>query len=765
MSDEAPSESETTSDAPGEASSSFELPEWVEESMFRDFLGALPPVLEEVEAAALAMGESEDEEKLAEIKRRVHTLKGEAYVLGLDHLGDACHGLETYLEECAPPQRSDAVLVMIDWTRVGVEHWASLQHPPEPAEVMLERLGSPPDSTQAVPDAPAEGNDRAALPEIDEAMAEIAIEFVSESLDGLAHCDTILLGAGDDPLDPEQIDAVFRAFHTLKGVAGFLELDAHQTLAHEAETVLNLARDKKIDLIGEHLDLALDATAALRKMVEELKAALDGGEPTVSRYSAVVRRCQELTAKVNAAQADNRASAEDESAEEERVEGVQSAPRHEAPAPSAPAPQAPFSAPAHPETAPPPSSSKKAPKRQAAQVKETVRVDLDRVDHLVEMVGELVIIHSMLQHDPALASITSGAVRNHMSQLAKISRDLQDMGMRMRMVPVRGVFQKMARMVRDLARKSGKEIEFIQDGESTEMDRSMVERLSDPLVHMIRNAVDHGIEPPADREAAGKPRRASIQLRAYYVGNSIAVEIVDDGRGLNKERILARARERGIVKENDQLSDQDIYQLIFAPGFSTAEQVTELSGRGVGMDVVVRNIEAMRGRISISTQPGKGTTFTMVMPLTLAIIDGMLIRSGNERFIIPTLSIVESVRPTSHQLLEYVGKVKLLRLRGQTLPLFNLGELLDIPGSEREASEALAVVVECAGRTAAIVVDEVITQQQVVIKSLGPDFENARHLSGAAILSDGRVGLILNPDGLADLADGLYPAKQRAGAA
>jgi two-component system chemotaxis sensor kinase CheA len=339
-------------------------------------------------------------------------------------------------------------------------------------------------------------------------------------------------------------------------------------------------------------------------------------------------------------------------------------------------------------------------------------------------------------------------VRNCLAQLAKVTRDLQDVGMRMRMVPVAGVFQKMARMVRDLSRKSGKQVRLVTSGESTEMDRSMVEQIADPLVHMIRNAMDHGIEAPEGRAAAGKPEVGTVRLSAYHEGGSVVIEVTDDGRGLNRKRIVEKAVEKGLISSADGMSEAEIDALIFAPGFSTAAQVTEISGRGVGMDVVKRNIEGMRGRCLISSTLGEGTRFKMVLPLTLAIIDGMLVASGEERYIVPTLSIVESIQPDRSMLVTLAGRAEMINLRGEILPLVRLDRLFRLEGGKQDPTEALVVVVEGVGRRFGVVVDEVVAQQQVVIKTMGAGLAETPFVSGAAILSDGRVGLILNVEEL-----------------
>jgi two-component system chemotaxis sensor kinase CheA len=359
------------------------------------------------------------------------------------------------------------------------------------------------------------------------------------------------------------------------------------------------------------------------------------------------------------------------------------------------------------------------------------------------------VVEAMVGNAPEIAKSASARVRNCLSQLAKVTRDLQDVGMRMRMVPVASVFQKMARMSHDLSRKSGKPLRLVLAGETTEMDRSMVEQIADPLLHMIRNAVDHGIEPPDQRRRAGKPEEGTIRLSAYHEGGSIVIELADDGHGLDRDAILAKARAQGLLDPNDTPSESDIHRLIFAPGFSTAQQVTEVSGRGVGMDVVKRNLEAMHGRVTISTTPGQGTTFKMLLPLTLAIIDGMMVACGQDRYLIPTLSVVESVRPSQGMLVTFAGQVEMINLRGQILPLLRLARLFNISDAQSDPTQAIVVIIEGVGRRLGLLVDEVVTQQQVVIKSLGQGLGPTRFLSGAAILADGRVGLIINVEEIA----------------
>jgi two-component system chemotaxis sensor kinase CheA len=382
----------------------------------------------------------------------------------------------------------------------------------------------------------------------------------------------------------------------------------------------------------------------------------------------------------------------------------------------------------------------------AIALKETVKVDATRLDRLLDAIGELVIAESMVLGSPELKRSLSPALVQKIGQLDKITRELQEMGTSLRMVPVRPTFQKMQRLVRDLSKNSGKAVDFVVEGEETELDKTVVEKISDPLVHMLRKSLDHGIESdPEERVRAGKPRTAKVRLSAFQKGGNVCIEITDDGRGLNRDVILAKARERGLWREEAPPSDKEIFGFIFEAGFSTAKQVTELSGRGVGMDVVKRNIESLRGRIDIQSRPGQGTTFSIWLPLSLAIIDGMVVRIGEDRFIFPTLSIVCIATPAPEAIHTVQGQGEMLRLQEELIPIYPLHGLLcgDHSGERR-----LLVVAEGEGRKAAFPVDELLDQQQIVIKKLEESFPPIPGISGGAILTDGRVGLILDVDAL-----------------
>jgi two-component system chemotaxis sensor kinase CheA len=591
----------------------------------------------------------------------------------------------------------------------------------------------PPPPPKAKP-AAAKIPPRPALPTIgDERVItdkdrEMAFEFVGEATGHLESAEASLLRLEEDPTDIDQVNSVFRAFHTLKGVAGFLELKQIGALAHVAETLLDLARKGKIQLRDSVLDVVLEAQAVMGNMVTavDVAAKTETAPAIQSGLSNLIQRL-DAAARGESTAAPSLATAQQES---DRPAATETTPATAV----TPAVAAPGTA----------SSNANNPTNEGF-----VKVSTTRLDALINAVGELVISQSMVTQDlGAVALIGDQRLTRNLSHLGKITRGLQELSMSMRMVPIAAVFQKMARLARDTSRKAGKEIEFIQVGGETELDRNVVEAISDPLVHMVRNSVDHGLEGPEDREKAGKPRLGKVILKAFHQSGNVVVEITDDGRGLNKERIVQKAIAAGIVKEGQDLTDQQIFHLIFHPGLSTAEKITDISGRGVGMDVVRKNVEALRGRIEIASTPGKGSTFTVRLPLTLAVIDGLVVRVGDQRFIIPITSIEQSLRPTQAQLSTVQGKGELCMVRNRLLPIVRLHKLFHVEPKTADPTQSLVVIVQEGSSNCCLLVDEVVGQQQVVIKSVGKEIGTLPGIAGCAILGDGNVSLILDVAGI-----------------
>jgi two-component system chemotaxis sensor kinase CheA len=399
-------------------------------------------------------------------------------------------------------------------------------------------------------------------------------------------------------------------------------------------------------------------------------------------------------------------------------------------------------------------------KKSSAKASSSIRVDTTKIDTLINMVGEVVITQSMLGLIGENFSMDQlPQLKRGLSQLERHIRDMQQSVMNIRMVPISFVFSRFPRLVHDISTKLGKKIELKLAGENTEVDKAVVELISDPLVHLIRNSLDHGIEMPAGRIAAGKPETGTIELNAYHRGGHIVIEIIDDGRGLDRKKLIAKAVEKGLIDENSVLGDKQAFELIFMPGLSTAENVTDISGRGVGMDVVRRNIQSLGGNIEIISDLGKGTTISVHLPLTLAIIDGQSVAVGDETYIVPLVSIKESINITENMLNKIAGRGETFRLRNQYIPIIRLHEIFNVPPkNQSKTAEGIIVVVERQGLLCGLFVDELLGPQQVVVKSLEANYRRVEGVSGATILGDGSVALILDVPGLVRFSNRQSPA-------
>lgn len=412
---------------------------------------------------------------------------------------------------------------------------------------------------------------------------------------------------------------------------------------------------------------------------------------------------------------------------------------------------------AHPAVQEPRAPAGGAPEARSDHGIGSIRVGVDKIDLLMNMVGELVITQSMLgviDDESRLDSRRVAQLREGLGLLARNTRSLQESVMRLRSVPISVVFNRFPRLVHDLAQQLGKRVELKVNGQATEIDKTVVEKLGDPLVHLVRNSLDHGLESPEVRRAAGKPETGVVQISAYHHGGDVVVEVRDDGRGIDQELVIARARKLGLLGETESAPVNAIREFIFAPGFSTAEKVTDVSGRGVGMDVVRRNVRALGGDVLVETAVGKGTTITMRLPLTLAIIDGQLIRVGSHAYVVPLLSIIESVQVDPKRVSKFQGKRDLYRLRDKLIPMIELGQVLGLQSCTR-CDESLMMIVEADNAPVGLLVDELLAQQQVVVKSLETNYDRVAGLSGATILGDGSVALILDTTAIGRLVRGV----------
>jgi two-component system chemotaxis sensor kinase CheA len=542
---------------------------------------------------------------------------------------------------------------------------------------------------------------------------ELVGDFVLEAREHLQTVESGLLVLEKEPSNPDTLHAVFRSFHTIKGLAGFLEFPNIQALAHEVETILDLARTAKLVMTPNLIDLTLESADYVGKEVNRIEEELHGQVPRESLDPGT------LLVRVRAVIAGDHASGSQVS---DAVPAVEEA-----------KPDVVRDAEADPRA-----------KRGGATDSPAIRVDTAKLDYLLDMVGEMVIAEAMVRLDPELSGTKNTRLQRNLNQLRRVTEAVQKVAMATRLLPVGQLFQRVNRLVRDTARKAGKIAEVELVGEDTQLDKTIIEELADPIMHMVRNSIDHGIESPADRVKAGKPQAGRIQLKAYRQADHIQIEIVDDGRGLNKDRILAKARERGLIGEAVHLADSEIFQLIFEPGFSTAEKVTDISGRGVGMDVVKRQIQKLRGKIDIQSTPGLGTTFYLKLPLTLAIVEGLVVGVGRERYVLPISSVQEMFRPVEGQVSTVQGRGEMVMVRNQLLPLIRLHRSFGVRPKHEDTARSLLIVSETEGKRFVLMVDEFIGKQEVVIKSLGESLKNTTGIAGGAILGDGRVGLILD---------------------
>lgn len=581
--------------------------------------------------------------------------------------------------------------------------------------------------------------------------ADIINEFIAESNEYLEDAESALLQLENNPADMEAINVVFRAFHTIKGTSGFLQLTLCSGFAHVAESFFSRIRDGEITCAGYNADLSLKSIDMVKSLIHSVEKAL-AGQP-LSKPAQYDQLIEALSANEPSAGTPLEKVVMETVAEEKQESATSPVTTRPVETPRVQekiATQNVEIALAKNEKSPLKAVSTDA--GSTAGVDPFVRVRTDRLDDLIEMVGELVIAQSMISQDFIVLDEKNPDFTRKVIHAAKIVRELQDLSLSMRMIPLSSTFQKMSRLVRDLSSKTNKKVNFIQQGEDTEIDRKMVELIKDPIIHMLRNAMDHGLESAQDREQKGKSVVGTIKMSAYHSGGSVMIKIEDDGRGLNREKIVKKALEKGIIENDKNLNDNEVYNLIFAPGFSTADKVTDVSGRGVGLDVVKKNIEQLHGRIDIDTVPGMGCTFTLSFPLTIAIIDGMLVKISDEFYIIPIIDIQMSLQPDPKVLFSVARRGEMVMYQDSLIPIFRLYQLFEIENAITDPTQGLLVIIGDGDKRCALLVDQLMGQQQVVTKSLGEDMQNAKGISGGAILGDGRVGLILDTSDLITLA-------------
>ncbi len=577
-------------------------------------------------------------------------------------------------------------------------------------------------------------------------------DFIIEGLEYINEIEVNILNLEQDPENKEYVNTIFRPFHSIKGVASFLNLANIRDLAHNLENLLDKVRNSELSVTPQVIDIILDGADALKAMIGQVQDRLEGKAVTaldidIPALETRIKSAQEgkyqqgEPKKIGAILVDDGLISED--ILEEALEVAKKPPEKK------------IGEVLIAEGKVTPKQVSQALRKQTTQVVDTtsIRVDTRKLDDLIDTVGELVINQSMIRQHPFIQSNADRKFLRDISQLASITSELQRTSMSLRMITIKQTFQRMSRLVRDLSKSAGKLVNVVTVGEDTEIDRNMVEEIYNPLVHLVRNAVDHGIGTPEDRIKAGKRETGTIQLKAHHKGGNILIEISDDGKGLNKEKILKKALANGTVDSDANLSDQDIYRLILLPGLSTAEKVTDVSGRGVGMDVVKQAVDKLRGKIEINSQLGAGTTFVTSFPLTLAIIDGMIVRVGREKYVVPTAAIRRLLRPDKESYNSVIGRGEVINVMGNILPLVRLHDLFEIDPDHRNPWEGTIVVVDGENRSKCLLVDEIIGQEEVVIKGLSESLRQVKGVSGGAILGDGNIGLILDPEGLFELSE------------
>lgn len=541
-----------------------------------------------------------------------------------------------------------------------------------------------------------------------DAEKDIIRDFISESRENIESAEEALLKLETNPHDKESINKVFRCFHTIKGTSSFIGLSFISEFAHHVENLLVKIRDGKIPFTKGCADISLKSIDTIKLLLNDVERALDDSSFNIKKpkdYDYIIEKLQKPEELIK--------DFKEESTTQNNINESET------------------------------TKNQEQLKNHDEQLEEkTIRVKIEKLDRLIDTIGEMSITFSMI-----LQSIEES--KNHdmikkAHQLEKIVRELQELGMSMRMVPIKNMFNKMQRLARDLSRKMNKEIILKISGEDTEIDRNMINAVEEMLVHMVRNSIDHGIEPSDERIKTGKNPKGTINLRAYNADGNVVFEIEDDGRGLNKEKILKKAIEKNLIKADTQLSESEIFELIFLPGFSTAEKISDVSGRGVGMDVVKKGVESLRGKIDVKSQENKGTLFRLKFPLTMAVTDGMLVKVDGEIYVIPVNTVNILAKIEEGKIYTINTKDEVFHLRGEILPVFRMRKILS---KKNQDYDGMFVIINDKDRKVALMVDEVIGKQQVVAKPL-VGIKNFPGILGGCILGDGKVAVIIDPQGI-----------------
>lgn len=724
----------------------------------RDILDDVEPTLIELSGGSKDTSDI-DSETINAVFRLFHSLKSSAAFLGFANISSLTHDAENVLQGVRDGEiplelaligtlctSIDLIRGMLDGIETskddsGFEEAIAVNK--SELQVYLNKESAPaPVAPVAEPTVETETDNTDAPAEelVFEDMLitdEMRLNFIAEGTEQLEEVEEAFLALEKQGFDQQIMHSAYRSIHSFKGNCGFMHFNDLQAISHMLETVMGSMKDGETDVDNSNITFMLQTIDTLRETVVAMSEGGDGSVPLLDAYrdliAEVFPHCFEEKKKVITEPAKPEVTTS-----QPEIEETVTAPEPEAETISK-------------EVTPEAKAQPK--KKRSAIVRQDIRVELSKLDTIINLVGELVIAESMVTRNPAVIDIDDERFYRSTHQLRRICNELQDASMSLRMVPLEGLFKKMVRVVHDLSQKIDKDIDLEILGGDTEVDKTVIEQISDPLVHIIRNSCDHGLEGREERKKTGKVERGRITIEGRHEGGEVWIIVKDDGRGLNREKILAKAINNGIISDGENLTDSEIWRLIFHPGFSTAEQITNVSGRGVGMDVVKKNVEKLNGRIDVNTTEGNGTSMIIRIPLTLAIIDGMLVQVGESKYTVPTLSIKRSLRCKSDLVTHSPEGNEILKLDERFIPIIRLGTLFDHSEAQSNLEDGIIIVVDDGGSQVALFADEIIGQQQTVIKGLSPYISGARGTSGCTILGDGSVALILDIRSLVGMAE------------
>jgi two-component system, chemotaxis family, sensor kinase CheA len=743
--------------------------------IIQEFASESRDMIEQLEPAIIELGQNSDPETINAIFRLFHSMKGSAGFLEFDHMTRVAHAAENLLDLIRNgeieliPDHVTLLCAACDFAKEALEMVESDYNDDAmvaPADEISAKLhqaievaqGGGEPQAEAVPEAaqpvaqptpePVEDpNDFPAM----EITDEMRLSFVQEGNELLQSTEQGLLAWGENPENFDSIGEIFRNIHSFKGNCGFFGFAQIEKLSHQMENILDRVKSGSKLAVENPADQLLASLDVLQKAVNDIS---DGKDDTVENLQEHLDDLQKLIAPLLGD------FLVEEGVQEEAISHAvetQKKPVGEILVEQGTASTEQVNSALKKQQTT--IEQTKAAAKPAARTKtpakrQDIRVELGKLDSLINLIGELVIAENMLIHNPDLKGLELENFNKAGQHMSKLVRELQEMAMTIRMIPVSGLFRRMIRLVHDISVKAGKKVDLELIGEDTEMDKTVIETITDPLVHLLRNSLDHGLEPPDERLAAGKSEKGTVKLSARHEEGEVWVTIEDNGRGLNKEKILEKAISKGLIEgDGSDMTDKQINNLIFAPGFSTAAQITDISGRGVGMDVVKKNLEKIKGKIDVASTPGQGSKITLRIPLTLAIIDGMIVRVGTATCIVPTLSMLEAFRPEMSQITITPDGDELAKVRDNFLPIVRLHDILGKTPDSHELADGILIVLEYQENRFCLFIDEILGQQQTVIKGLSDFIGNVPGVSGCTILGDGGVCLILDVGTLIDSAE------------